>query len=99
MYQFQQKLKHLKEHIKKWNKDSFGNIFQEKQVLETKIQHLQSQVMLNGYTEDLRLQEKTLLQEFNQRERQEEVYWSQKSRIKCLQEGERNTRFFHKVTI
>ena len=77
MYQFQQKLKHLKEHIKKWNKDSFGNIFQEKWVLETKIQHLQSQVILNGYTEDPRLQEKTLLQEFNQRERQEEAYWSQ----------------------
>ena len=40
IYQFQQKLKHLKNYIKKWNKDSFGNIFQEKQVLETKIQHL-----------------------------------------------------------
>ena len=30
MYQFQYKLKILKGHIKKWNKESFGNIFQEK---------------------------------------------------------------------
>ena len=29
MYQFQQKIKLLKGHIKKWNKESFGNIFQE----------------------------------------------------------------------
>ena len=55
--------------------------------------------MNNGYTEELRLQEKTLLQEFNQRERQEEVFWSQKSRIKWIQEGERDTSFFHKATI
>ena len=55
--------------------------------------------MINGYTEELRLQEKTFLQEFNQRERQEEFYWSQKYRIKWLQEGEHNTSFFHKATI
>ena len=55
--------------------------------------------MINGYTKDLRLQENTLLQDFNQREQQEEVYWNQKSRIKWLQEGEQNTIFFHKATI
>ena len=61
MYQFQQNLKHLKDHIKKWNKESFGNIFQENRVLEIKIQQLQSQVMLSGYTKELRLQENSLL--------------------------------------
>ena len=55
--------------------------------------------MLSGYTEELRLQEKTLLRDFNLRERQEEFFWSQKSRIKWLQEGEHNTIFFHKETI
>ena len=30
MYQFQHKLKILKGHIKKWNKESFRNIFHEK---------------------------------------------------------------------
>ena len=69
MYQFHQKLKHLKDCIKKWNKESFDNIFQEKKVLEIKIQQLQSRVMLTSYTKELRLQGNTLLQEFNQRER------------------------------
>ena len=55
--------------------------------------------MINGYTKELKLQEKTLLQDFNQREKQEEVYWNQKSRIKWLQEGERNTIFLHKAAI
>ena len=49
MYQFQQKLKFLKGHIKKWNKESFNNIFHEKQTLEIKIKQHQSQVMINSY--------------------------------------------------
>ena len=30
MYIFQQKLKYIKDCLKKWNRESFGNIFQEK---------------------------------------------------------------------
>ena len=76
MYQFQWKLNLLKGHIKKWNKESFGNILQEKQSLENKIKQNQSQVINSGYLEELRIQEKLLLQEFSHREQQEEVYWN-----------------------
>ena len=41
MHQFQQKLKLLKNNIKKWNKESFGNIFQAKKELDSKIQEVQ----------------------------------------------------------
>lgn len=34
MYQFQQKLKHLKYSLKKWNHSTFGNIFQHQKDLE-----------------------------------------------------------------
>lgn len=34
MYQFQQRLKHIKKKIKIWNLTTFGNIFQEKKILE-----------------------------------------------------------------
>ena len=59
----------------------------------------QAQGMSMGFFEKLRIQEKSLLQEFSQREQQEEVYWNQKGRVKCLQEGECNTDLFHKVAI
>ena len=65
MYQFQQKFKLLKVNIKKWNKESFGNIFQAEQALEGKMQQNQAQGMSMGFLEDLRIQEKILLQEFS----------------------------------
>ena len=99
MFQFQQKLKLLKDSIKKWNKESFGNIFQAKQALECKMQTNQDQGMSMGFSEELQIQEKSLLQEFSRQEQQEEVYWNQKYRFKWLQEGECNTSFFHKVAI
>ena len=74
MYQFQQKLKLLKGHIKKWNKESFENIFQAKHNLENKIKLNQSQGMNSGFSKELRIKEKLLLQEVSQREQQEEFY-------------------------
>ena len=55
--------------------------------------------MQNGFLEEIRAQEKLLIQKFILREQQEEVFLKQKSRFKCLQEGECNTRFFHKEAI
>ena len=40
MWYFQQNLKALKSKIKKWNKEEFGNIFQEKSRLEIRLQEI-----------------------------------------------------------
>jgi len=71
MFQFQQKLKYIKGCIKKWNVELFGNIFSKKKRLDSKMKMIQQEIMTQGYTEDLRLQETNLLQEINVKDQQE----------------------------
>ena len=44
-------------------------------------------------------QESNLQRQWEERLKQEELLWRQKSRVKWLKQGERNTSFFHKSTI
>eukprot|EP00253_Pinus_taeda_P011590 PITA_11590 len=99
MFQFQQKLKHLKGKIKYWNRTTFGNILHGKANIEQEMRQLQQKIITQGRSNDLADQEKTLEKELMEKERQEEMLWKQKSRIRWLKEGEKNTKFFHNTTI
>ena len=94
MYQFQQKMKQLKAKIRTWNKEEFGVIFQDKKLLKIKLEDLQREGMDIGYSDDLKQKEQSILDQLNELDHQEEIYWKQKSRNQWLQEGRQIQSYF-----
>ena len=85
MWSFQQNLKALKSRIMKWNKEEFGNIFREKNSLETRrLQEIQSIGLNEFYSLALLEEEQLVEKQLDEREKQEELLWMQKSRIKWI---------------
>eukprot|EP00253_Pinus_taeda_P020401 PITA_20401 len=63
------------------------------------MRQLQQKIITQGRSNVLADQEKTLEKELMEKDKQEEMLWKQKSRIRWLKEGEKNTKFFHNTTI
>jgi hypothetical protein len=89
MYKLQQKLKYVKQKLKAWNKEEFGNIFQAKNQLTMKMEHIQQKMIQTGRIDQLIQEEDNLQAQLKERESQEEILWKQKSRIHWLKEGEK----------
>ena len=69
MYKFQQKLKGLKNRIKKWIREEFGNIFTDKKLIESCIQEIQSIGMNEEYTSNLQMEESRLCSPLEEQEK------------------------------
>ena len=78
MYFLQQKLKALKANIFTWNREDFGNIFQDKKWLISDIELINKKGMEDGWHEDMKEKEKDLLCQLEAKERQEGIFQKQK---------------------
>ena len=81
-----------------WNKDHFGNIFYRKQRICARLKGVQTALVNNpnNFLIDL---EKSLLTNLSSLANLEVEYWSMKSRITWVIEGDRNTTFFHNLAL
>ena len=96
-YVVAKKLKVIKEEIKKWNREVFGDIKVRKYNLMDSINQLDFKEGSSGLSNEELEKRQADKDELARVILMHEISWRQKSRALWLRVGDRNTRYFHKV--
>ncbi|XP_042453848.1 uncharacterized protein LOC122038269 [Zingiber officinale] len=96
LQKFQFKLKRLKTHLKWWNVEVFGNIFENVKKAEEDFELAEKAFDRSPTMENKIYMAKCQASLFHILD-MEEMFWKQKAAMKWFGESERNTKFFHNL--
>ncbi|KAG7951253.1 hypothetical protein I3843_13G156700 [Carya illinoinensis] len=91
------KLKTLKQDLKKWNLEVFGSIDNQKNTLMEELQDFEARELTGDLSEEALARKMVVVIELEKVLLMEEISWRQKSRALWLKEGDKCTKFLHKV--
>jgi len=98
MFVLTKKLKLLKENLRTWNREVFGNAHQFVREAEQNLHNIQNQLQTVTPTDSLLILEKAAQCELDKALERQECFWQEKAKVSWHLEGDRNTAFFHRIT-
>ncbi|XP_057811497.1 uncharacterized protein LOC131025722 [Salvia miltiorrhiza] len=89
------KLKRLRSSLKGWNKEVFGHVDVDINQLQSDLERIQKNISTDGYSDTLFDAEVEAQARLSTTLLRKDLLLKQKSRIRWLNDGDRNTSFFH----